>query len=74
VGLDPRKDVDFSFVSNEELESVFGKRGQNGWKVKVNENLTITSCFALLKLYEAIYAHLPPNGDYPSIFLCGWLA
>lgn len=74
MGLDPRKDVDFSFVSNEELESVFGKRGQNGWKVKVNENLTITSCFALLKLYEAIYAHLPPNGDYPSIFLCGWLA
>jgi hypothetical protein len=74
VGLDPCKDVDFSLVSNEKLESVFGKRGQNGWKEKVNENLIITSCFALLKHYEAIYAHLPPNGDYPTIFLCGWLA
>jgi hypothetical protein len=26
VGLNPHKDVDFSLVSNEELESVFGKR------------------------------------------------
>ncbi len=74
VGLDPCKDVYSSFVSNEELESDFGKRGQNDWKVKVNENLTVASCFALLKLYEVVYAHLPPNGDYPTIFLCGWLA
>jgi hypothetical protein len=48
VGLDPHKDVDFSLVSNEELESVFGKKGQNNWKVKMNEHLTATSCSALL--------------------------
>jgi len=74
VGLDPCKDVYSSFVSNEELESDFGKRGQNDWKVNVNENLIVASCFALLKLYEVVYAHLPPNGDYATIFLCGWLA
>jgi hypothetical protein len=71
VGLNPHKDVDFSLVSNEELESVFGKRRQNGWKVKVDENLTATSCFALLKLYEVVYVHLPPNGDYLTIFMHG---
>jgi hypothetical protein len=69
VGLNPHKDVDSNLVSNEELESVFGKRGLNGWKMKVNENLTITSCYALLKFYEAIYVHLPPNGDYLTIFM-----
>jgi len=74
VGLDPHKYVYLNLISNEDLESVFGKRGHNGWKMKVNENLTITSCFALLKLYEVVYAHLPLNGDYPIIFLCGWLA
>ncbi len=73
MGLDPCKDVDSSLVSNEKLESVFGKRRKNGWKVKVIENLAIASCFALLKLFEAVYAHLPPNGDYPTIFLHGWL-
>ncbi len=75
MGLDPCKDVYLNLISNEELESVFGKRRQNGWKMKVNENLTNTSCFSLLKFYEVVYAHLPPNGDYPTIlFLCGWLA
>jgi hypothetical protein len=32
VGLDPRKNVDSSLVSNEELESVFGKRRQKRLK------------------------------------------
>jgi hypothetical protein len=28
----------------------------------------------LLKLYEVVYVHLPPNGDYLTIFMHGWLA
>jgi hypothetical protein len=74
VGLNTRKDIYFSLVSNEELESVFGKRGQNDWKVKVNENLIMASCFALLKLYEVVYVHLSLNDEYLTIILCGWLA
>ncbi len=28
----------------------------------------------LLKLYNDVYVHPPPNGDYLTIFLHGWLA
>jgi hypothetical protein len=58
-GIDPWKDIYFSLDSDEEVVDVFGKRGHNGWKVKVNENLTTTNFCALLKFYEDVYAHPP---------------
>jgi hypothetical protein len=77
-GMDPQKDLNFCLVSIEEVEHVFGKKRQNGWKIKVNEILTIANFCALLKLYEDIYAHppplAPPHGDYLIVFLHGWLA
>jgi hypothetical protein len=53
---------------------VFNERQHNGWKVKVNDHLPEDEFASLHKFYEDLYAHPPPNGDYPSIFLKGRLA
>jgi transposase len=39
----------------------------------MTKDITAQDCFALLKLYEKVFAHLPTNGDYLGIFLQGWL-
>jgi hypothetical protein len=58
-GIDPWKDLYTNLVFYEEVEHVFGKKGHNGWKVKVNKNLTTAIFCALLKLYKDVYAHPP---------------
>jgi hypothetical protein len=58
----------------EYLVLVFSERQHNRWKVKVNDHLFEDEFGSLHKLYEDIYACSPPNGDYPNIFLKGWLA
>jgi hypothetical protein len=50
VGIDIRNVLDPNFVTNVELEEVFGKRGQNGWKLKPNDKLTAANYATLLKL------------------------
>ncbi len=40
----------------------------------MNKHLDQLECDKLLKLYIDVYAHAPANGDYPTIFLCSWLA
>ncbi len=71
-GVDPRKEI--LVVSHDDLVVMFGQRNQNGWKVCMTKVVTTQDCFALLKLYEKVYAHPPTNGDYRGIFLQGWLA
>jgi hypothetical protein len=51
VGINIRNDLDLDLVTNVELEEVFGKRGQNGWKPKPNDKLTTANCATLLKLF-----------------------
>jgi hypothetical protein len=46
-----RNDLDLDLVTNVELEEVFGKRGQNGWKPKPNDTLTTANCATLMKLF-----------------------
>jgi hypothetical protein len=72
-GLNPCKEIIMSIVALEELTFVFGARQQNGWKANVNEVLIEKDCETLCKLYEDVYAHPPPNGDYLAIFLRNWL-
>jgi hypothetical protein len=62
-----------SLVSNDEIPFVFRARQLNGWKVSINEFVIIEDYEALFKLYENVYTHPPPNGDYLSVFLHGWL-
>jgi hypothetical protein len=62
VGIDPRNELISNIVSTIDLEKVFGRRTQNGWKPKSNDHLTPTSCVTLLKFYEIIYAHPFNNG------------
>jgi len=50
VGIDIRNNLDPNFVTNVELEEVFGKRGHNGWKLKPNDKLTVENYATLLKL------------------------
>jgi len=57
-----------SLVSNDEITFVFSARQPNGWKISINEFVIIKDYEAFFKLYEDIYAHPPPNGDYPSVF------
>jgi len=50
----------------------FGKRfSPNGWKVESCDLLNEEDYLGILKLYEAIYAYPPSNGDYSNIFLKG---
>jgi hypothetical protein len=56
-------------VAFEEFTFVFGATQQNGWKANVSEFLTEKDREIFCKLYEDVYAHPPPNGDYPTIFL-----
>jgi hypothetical protein len=51
-------------VVPKELTSVFGARQQKRWKANVSEFLTEKDCESLCKLYEDVYTHPPPNGDY----------
>ncbi len=69
VGIDIKNDLDLDVVTDAKLEEVFGKRGQNGWNLKSNDKLTATNYATLLKLYEAIYAQPPDNGQYSIVFL-----
>jgi hypothetical protein len=73
VGIDIKNDLDPDVVIDAKLEEVFGKRGQNGWNLKSNDKLTVANYVTSLKLYEAIYAHPPDNGQYSIVFLWGWL-
>jgi hypothetical protein len=66
--------MDFNLVKHAELEKMFGKREQNGFKPKPNEHLTIVNCDVFLKLYKIVYAHPVNNGQYFTIFFKGWLA
>jgi len=47
--------------THEELEVVFGKREQNGWKARPNELITHSNCANLKKFYELICGHAPTN-------------
>ncbi len=49
VGIDIRSDINLDLVTNVELEEVFGKKGHNGQKPKLNNKLTIANYAALLK-------------------------
>jgi hypothetical protein len=40
----------------------------------MNKHLDQLECDKLLKLYIDVYAHALINGDYPTIFLCDWIA
>jgi hypothetical protein len=57
-------------VAPKEFTSIFGARQQNKWKASISEFLTKKECEILCKLYEDVYTHLPPNGDYLAMFLC----
>jgi hypothetical protein len=72
VGIDIRNNLDLDLITNVELEEVFGKSGQNGWKPKPHDKLT--NYATLLKLYEVVYAHPLDNGQYSIVFLRAWLA
>ncbi len=63
-GPNPRKEITTSIVVPKELTSVFGARQQKRWKANVSEFLTEKDCESLCKLYEDVYTHPPPNGDY----------
>jgi hypothetical protein len=62
-----------SLVSDDEITFMFSARQPNGWKVNIIEFVIVEDYEAHFKLYEDVYAHPPPNGDYPSVFLHGWL-
>lgn len=70
-GVDPQKEI--LVVSHDDLVVMFGQRNQNGWKLRMTKDVTTQECFALLKLYEKVYAHPPTNSDYSGILLWGWL-
>jgi len=72
-GLNGHKEIIVFLVSNNEITSVFGARQPDGWKVSINEFVTTKDYETLFKLYEDVYTHPPPNSDYPSVFLRGWL-
>ncbi len=67
--INPRYDIDFNVISQEQFIQVFGKKYTNGFKVKVSEHLITQECDSLSRLHQVVYAHPPTNGDYPSIFL-----
>lgn len=69
--IDPWKEI--LVVFHGDFFVMFGQRNQNGWKVRMTKDVTAQDCFALLKLYQKVYAHLWTNGDYLGIFLHGWL-
>ncbi len=60
-GWDLYQDFDSSVFTHEELEVVFGKREQNGWKARPNELITHSNCANLKKFYELICGHAPTN-------------
>jgi hypothetical protein len=60
--MDLWKDIKFDIISHADLKKFYGKRTQNGWKLKPNDHLNIVNYGALLKLYEDVYAHPPNNG------------
>jgi hypothetical protein len=60
-GWDLYQDFDSSVFTHEELEVVFGKREQNGWKARPNELITCSNCANLQKFYELICGHAPTN-------------
>jgi hypothetical protein len=68
--LNPYKEIITSVVVPKELDFVFGVRQQNGWKTSISDFLIEEECETLYKLYENVYTHPPPNGDYLAIFLC----
>jgi hypothetical protein len=72
-GLNARKEITTSLVSNDEITSVSGARQPNGWKVNIHKFVTGEDCKTLFKLYEDVYTHPPPNNDYLSVFLRSWL-
>jgi hypothetical protein len=63
-GINPRRDIDSSVVSHEQLIQVFGKRHTNKFKMKVNEHLTVQECDSLNRLHQVVYARPLANGDY----------
>ncbi len=67
-GLNPRKEITTSIVIREKFTSIFGARQQKRWKANISEFLTEKDCETLCKLYEDVYTHPPPNGDYLIIF------
>jgi hypothetical protein len=62
-----------SLVFADEITFMFSVRQPNGWKVNISEFVIVEDYETFFKLYEHVYAHPPPNGDYPSVFLHGWL-
>jgi hypothetical protein len=73
-GLHVHKEITMSLVFDNEITYVFGVRQPSGWKVNINECVIAKDYETLLKLYEDVYTHPPSNDDYPSVFLCSWLA
>jgi hypothetical protein len=57
-----------SLVFNDEITFVFSARQPNGWKVSISEFVIVEDYETLFKFYEDVYAHPPPNGDYPTVF------
>jgi len=72
-GLNGHKEIIVSLIFDDEITFVFGVRQPDGWKVSINEFVIIKGYETFFKLYEDVYTHLPPNSDYPNVFLRGWL-
>ncbi len=61
-------------MATKELIVVFGQRQNYEWKANVSEILTYVHHIELGKFYLNVYAYLLNNVEYPTIFLCNWLA
>lgn len=48
MGIDAPKKLDYDIFSAVDLERVFGKRTHNGWKLKLNDHLTLVNCVACI--------------------------